>query len=175
MNRCCHSPRVRHGQRGVVLISAVVFLLVLSLLGVWSVSNAVLQERMAGSTRHRGLAFEGAEAAIKHAEATIVQWRLQAFDGSNGLLPYDPAQPNDTAYWQDEARWVSVRTVPSGTLNTLAEAPVYVVQKLPNSPNPASDPANPTFNLENYRITARAKGGDSSAVVILQAVVEYTP
>lgn len=163
----------RRSQSGITLIMAMIFLLMLSLLGVWSVTNNSLQERMAGNTRNRDLALQAAESALKYAESTLTTWRTTPFDGTvAGYFPYDPLAANDTAYWQDSTRWTGALSVPSGTLNQVSAAPVYVVHKMPNTANPA-DPSQ--VNVENYRITAKAVGGSETAVVILQSIVQYTP
>ena len=159
-------------ERGMALITVVVFLMVLAMLGVWAASNNALQERMAGNARNRDLALQAAEAALKHAEDNIATWRTGSFSGADGLLPYDATQPNDAAYWQDGARWNSYRIVPTGTLNQVDAPPRYVIQKLPNT---ASETDPTLFNVENYRVTARAVGGEPSAVVIVQSIVRYTP
>ncbi len=158
-------------QRGVTMVMALVFLLVLTALGAWAAVNNTLQERMAGNTRNRDLAFQAAEAALKEAENTLTTWRTQPFDGSNGLLAYTATEANDQGHWRNDAQWTSYRSA-TVTLNQVATAPRYVVQRLPNTENPTSPGV---FNVENYRITARATGGDSSAMVIVQSIVSYTP
>jgi Tfp pilus assembly protein PilX len=68
--------------------------------------------------------------------------------------------------------WSSYRAVPVGTLNQVAQPPIYVIQRLPK----AEDPGNPgVFEVENYRVTTRAVGGDAQAMVILQSIIAYTP
>ena len=168
-------------QKGISLIMALIFLMVLALLGTWAATSSALQERMAGSTRNHDLAFQAAEAALKDAENTLTTWRTGTFDGTAGLFLYpdpippgDPIPPNDLKYWRDAAQWTSVRTVPSGNLGHVATMPVYVIHKLPNTANPDSVPPN-QLNIENYRVTARGVGGDASAVSILQAIYSYTP
>jgi len=160
-------------QKGISLIMALIFLMVLALLGTWAATTSALQERMAGSTRNHDLALQAAEAALKDAENTLSTWRTGPFDGTApGLLPYVATTANDLGYWRGAARWTSVKTVPSGNLGQVDAMPVYVIHKLPNTANPA----NPTqFNVENYRVTARAVGGDASAVAIIQAIFSYTP
>lgn len=162
----------RHDQSGVTLVMTLIFLIVLSMLGTWAASNSVLQERMAGNTRNRDVALQAAEAALKDAELTIGTWRTQTFDGTQGLYAWSAATANDKAYWQDAARWTTFRTPPSGALERVAAAPKYLVEKMPNTPN-ASDPS--VFDVENYRVTARAVGADDSALVILQTIIQYTP
>ncbi len=160
-------------QRGISLLMSLMFLMVLALLGTWAATSNSLQERMAGGTRNRDLALEAAEAALKHAESTISSWRAGPFDGTvAGLLSYNATTANDMTYWRDAGRWTNVRSVPTGNLAQVASMPAYVIQKLPNTANPA----NPTlFDVENFRVTARAVGGDASAVVILQSIISYTP
>lgn len=159
-------------QSGVTLVMTLIFLIVLSMLGTWAASNNVLQERMAGNARNRDVALQAAEAALKDAELTIGTWRTQTFDGTQGLHAWTPATANDRAYWQDPARWTTFRVPPSGSLAGVVAAPKYVVEKMPNTPNP-SDPS--VFDVENYRVTARAVGADASALVILQTIIQYTP
>ena len=51
------------GQRGMALLVSLVFLLLLTLIGLSSMQNATLQEKMAGSVSLRNQSFQGAEAA----------------------------------------------------------------------------------------------------------------
>ena len=67
-------PRYRpvaHQQKGVVLLVSLLFLLLLTLLGVSSMQNATLQEKMAGSVTNRNVTFQGAEAALRVGEAWV--------------------------------------------------------------------------------------------------------
>lgn len=160
-----HRPAAAHAQRGVTLFVAVTFLMVLGLLGVWAMNSNNMQERMAGNTRNRDLALAAAEAALNHAESTLTTWRAGPFDGSvDGLLAYNATTADDVTYWRDITHWSSYRSVPTGTLNQVAEAPRYVVQQMPG-----------VDDIEYYRITARGVGGDIHAVVILQSIVTYDP
>lgn len=58
----------RKCQRGSVLIISLLFLLILTILGLSSARSSVLQERMAFNTREQTLAFQAAEAALRDAE-----------------------------------------------------------------------------------------------------------
>lgn len=60
-------------QRGVVLIIALVFLLVLSVAGLSAMRLANVEERMTASFSGRGLAFQAAEAALVEAERYLDQ------------------------------------------------------------------------------------------------------
>lgn len=60
-------------QEGAVLLICLVMLLVLTMIGVSSMSNSTLQERMAGGTRDYNQAFQAAEAALRVGEAYVRQ------------------------------------------------------------------------------------------------------
>lgn len=173
-----HSRPIRYPafhQHGVTLVVALVFLLALSMLGIWSASNNALEERMAGNTRNRDLAFEAAEAALEDAEATISDWHNGPFNGNGGLFMYrgvnesktvTATQQNDAQYWRDLSFWTTTNSRQVLTarkkLEQVAQRPRYIIEKM-----------SPVGDLEYYRITARGVGGDSNAVVILQSIITY--
>lgn len=90
------SNRIRgigmQAQRGAVLFVALVFLLLLTLLGIAASSTSILQEKMTGSMRNRQLGLMGAESALRGGESTI--WNL-AYQ-SNGTLAMPPCIGNST-------------------------------------------------------------------------------
>lgn len=51
-------------QRGIVLVIGMIFLLVLTIIGVTSLRTTTLEQRMAGNMQQRTLAFQDAEARI---------------------------------------------------------------------------------------------------------------
>jgi type IV pilus assembly protein PilX len=65
----CRLPRDR--QRGAVLVVALMFLIVLTLLGLSAMTGTTLEERMAGNSRDYNTAAQAAEAALRDAEADI--------------------------------------------------------------------------------------------------------
>lgn len=58
------SPPQIHRQRGIVLVVGLVFLLVLTILGVTTLRTTTLEERMAGNLMSKTMAFQDAEATI---------------------------------------------------------------------------------------------------------------
>lgn len=58
-------------QRGMALIVALVFLLLLTLLGLNSMQNATLQEKMSNSVQFRNQSFQAAEAALRVGEGAV--------------------------------------------------------------------------------------------------------
>lgn len=62
----------RRAQRGAVLVISLLFLTILTILGVASMRGTVLQERMAFNTREQNLALQAAEAALRDAELWLL-------------------------------------------------------------------------------------------------------
>ncbi len=58
-------------QSGMVLITSLIFLLVMSLTSVTAMKVTGLEEKMAGNSRNQNLAFQSAENALRDAEAYI--------------------------------------------------------------------------------------------------------
>ena len=85
--RCAASIRPftsqRH-QRGAVLVIAIVFLILLTLIALTATSASILQERMTGGMRNQQLGLMGAETTLRGGEAFL--WKL-SFDGSQPLPP----------------------------------------------------------------------------------------
>jgi len=65
-------------DRGFVLVTALIFLVVLSVLSVMAVRGSLFEERIAASDRDMALARENAELALRDAERDILGLR---FDG----------------------------------------------------------------------------------------------
>jgi type IV pilus assembly protein PilX len=153
-------------ERGAVLIVSLVFLLVLTVLGVAALRNTTLEERMAGNLRDANLAFQAAEAALREGEQFLQQATLPAFAGANGLLLMqdDAGQPD---FWNNHAWGANSRT--AGAVGGTAAAPQFVIEELPALPaegDSARFGALPEVGF--YRVTARAVGGTTDAVSILQ-------
>lgn len=58
-------------QRGMALLVSVVWVLLLTLIGVSSMQNATLQEKMAGGLMQWNRSFQGAEAALRVGESRL--------------------------------------------------------------------------------------------------------
>jgi len=170
-------------QQGAVLIVSMIILLLLTILGVTSMRNTSLEERMAGNARDRHIAFEAAEAALVDAEeflSTVATTGAFDNDGSDGLYNDDESYANIEEFvdWDgvDPTRgFISATNI--GTGEGIATPPKYVVQFV-NSFGTEVD----RTNLDNYgqgtgggktglfRVTARGTGSSDNSVVFLQTV-----
>lgn len=77
-----HQAPIRRTQKGAVLFIALIFLVILTLLGVAATGTSILQEKMTGSMRNRQLGLMGAESALRGGEAKI--WNL-AYNATTAL------------------------------------------------------------------------------------------
>ena len=65
-------------QRGTALIIAMLFLVILGMLGVTTMTATTLEERMAGNTRDRDLAMQAADDALM-----AIMSKLHTFRGDS--------------------------------------------------------------------------------------------
>lgn len=156
----------RHTERGAVLIIALVFLLVLTLLGITATSTSTMQERMAGNLRDNNLAFQSAESALRDGEGLLQQATLPVFNDTDGLLQMQTGSA-EASFWNTYDWGGNSRAAPAvaGT----SAVPRYVVEELPPVPVEGDSlrfGALPDVGF--YRVTARAVGGSNDAVSILQ-------
>lgn len=171
----------RTRQRGIVLVLALVFLLLSTLLATGAVGQALLQQRMAGSQRNAQLAGMAAESALHGA-----QWRLWR-DAASGALrcgsaPIMDCQMGDsaaarafrrgsgwvtegaTAYRGSDGRYDFTILATVGLDEdarrsaVLARQPVHLIEDL--GPASASTSADAVSHV--YRVSARATGGDAN-------------
>jgi type IV pilus assembly protein PilX len=159
------SPR---NQRGAALIVSLIFLVVLTLLGVGAMRTTNLQERMAGSLRDSNLAFQAAESALREGEQMLGQATLPAFGGTGGLLQRqdDAGQPS---FWRTYNWAGNSMTAALPADADVAADPQYVIEELPPVPVQGGSlrfGALPEVGF--YRVTARGVGGTTDAVSLLQ-------
>jgi len=69
-------------QRGAALLMAMLFLVIITLIGVTSMVGTALEERMARNSRETNIAFQAAEAALRDAETDL---------NNTGAVPRVPA------------------------------------------------------------------------------------
>jgi type IV pilus assembly protein PilX len=63
--------RIQSGQQGVALLMAMLFLVIITLIGIASMTGTTLEERMARNYRETNIAFQAAEAALRDAETDM--------------------------------------------------------------------------------------------------------
>lgn len=178
-------------QRGLSLITTLLFMVAALMLGVSVLSVNVMQERVIGNTKDRDLAFQAAEAALRDAERDLLLniSATSVFDATctNGLCT-PPSQRavalsvpvDDPATGFSWANAAQVRTYGQYTGATAfpsvkADAPPrYVIEKLGPLGTPPGESLTkglePTAPAYGYRITAQATGARAETVVVLQSI-----
>lgn len=172
----------RRREEGVVLFISLIFLLVMTMIGVTAMSGAGMQERMAGNLRDKELSFEAAEAALRDAETTeLSSATLQPFNNSSGRYVVTATvgqQRFDAGNWNAAAWKNSGNTLeyskPLNVLEHVVERPRYYIEQLP----PVKDTHNSSMVMGHeygektktyHRITARGAGQTQTAITILQS------
>lgn len=177
-------------EKGVVLLTGMIFLVVLTIIVVAVMRNSTLEERMASNTRNRQLALQATEAVLRDAETALFATGLATpFDPfvpasftsacTNGLcsIPVATATPR----WADgtlsntsKTRTFAAPIAPVTTAFTLAgisSQPRYLVELLDYSNGGQAGRICP---IVVYRISARGVAQDGS-VVSLQSAYKYRP
>ena len=161
-----------HAQRGAVLIVALVFTTILTVIGVGAMQNATLQERMAGNSKDINVAFQAAEVAIREAEAVMPGLSSADFDGTKGMYlscpdPSDSRQSCSEPNWKQKSStgWVVI----AKKVGDVSRQPEYIIEQISamKDPNAALDSDNTVSLLGFYRVTARGFGLSDRSMVVL--------
>ena len=168
-----------HSQKGVSLIVSLLILVMVTLLALSVVNTSVFEERMAGNTRDRALAFESAEYALREGQNFLSNAVLPSFTTSGGAtggyyrnLDTSPSGQTEEVYWRDTHNWSSNSVAAmkaSGVLSGQIQ-PRYVIEEYPAISCAGYSkkwPPPPPRNV--YKITARGQGRTTESVVILQS------
>lgn len=164
------------GERGAVLVVGLVFLLLMTLIGVTAFAVATQEERMAGNTRDRLRAFEAAEQALRECERHLggpLPPVLSA-DGSaeDGMYeaPDVERSPPEKEKWETIA-WDREPSRQLSGVADVAEQPRCIAQRLARGrPSDASLRAEAApVPSTAYQVTGRGVGANRGTVVVLQS------
>ncbi len=171
-----------HRQRGLSLVTTLLFMVAALMLGVSVLSVNVMQERTIGNTKDRDLALQAAEAALRDAEKFVATSNINATafpglaDPCNNGLCIPPSQRNPASSLSVEQvvgfDWATQSRVAADFPGVSAPAR-YVVERVGELECPPGETCvkgrgrPPGFG---YRITARALGAREETVVILQSM-----
>jgi type IV pilus assembly protein PilX len=180
--RQCPAAPGSPSQRGAALVAVMLLLVITMLMAVSSVRTANLEERMAGHTRDRQVAFQMAEAALRDAEQVIADDTDGPFrplrpgqftaECTGGLCRSAPGAPLWTAL--SDTDWASTKTWAYGaatgaTALAGASGPRYAIE-YQGTAQPI-EPGKPCIAL--FLLTARARGASETTDVVLQSVYRH--
>lgn len=196
-----HRPQQRTNRRqnGFVMVSAVLFLLVLTILGLSSMSGTILEEKMTGFYRDRQIAFEAAEAALRDGELDALSSRISgetgfvagcgSTTGTGGDAGLCAVETDGTPVWVDLETGTATKTgwvegndeghsVKYGQFtgatafpsDAVAKPPRYIIEVMKLPEQQLKLNAAKSYKFA-YRITAVGFGRRVSTRVMLQSVV----
>ena len=163
------SPR----QDGMVLITGLIFMVVLTLIVVASMRTTLLEERMAGNARDTDLAFQAAEAALRAGEEVLNSASLEEFTSTSPA--YLSVDTRMDTYWRDTHDWSADAEAVTGTITGVSAAPRFVIEELSAIAAAGNESLKGTAPLPDssiFKVTARGVGGNPSTVVVLQSTYQ---
>jgi type IV pilus assembly protein PilX len=191
-----HSQR---RQNGAVLIVSMLFLVILTMLGVTAMTGTTFEERMSGNARDNAVAFQAAEAALRDARAEILvlPYATRGASLSPASFP-DPTDdkgsctlglcqprkfvptPNNVGDQLPDipanVSWTGDPSVPYGTytgalaMKGLTQPPRYIIELFCPTLLNVTIGGPPGTNCRIYRFTARGYGKNPNTQVTLQEV-----
>jgi type IV pilus assembly protein PilX len=176
MKTTSHVQLVHARQRGAILVTSMLLLIVLTVLGVSMMRMTTMQERMAGNTRDLNLALQAAEAALRDGEDRLSPLRLTAKPRAQATAgcTYCEATFLPVAI-QDATQFNWSTALEYGAAGTqdiagLAEDPRYVIAEVGYVPDTQLIGQNDTLSGRDfYQITARSTGASGQANTVLQS------
>ncbi|MFK7864759.1 MAG: PilX N-terminal domain-containing pilus assembly protein [Pseudohongiellaceae bacterium] len=167
-------------QGGAILIFCLIFLTVLTMMGVSGMESTTLEERMSGNMRDYTMAFQSAESAIKSAEAWLVVQNnlpIASGDGSTRVWSENAMDPSasDGKYWWEHNAADGTWWGNNGTVITdmaeVAEQPRYIIEEyrtVDSGQSIAIGSGETTVPRVFHRVTARGVGVNPTTAVRVQ-------
>ena len=190
------TPLLRARQGGMSLFPALMFLLVLSVIGVSAMNSTLMQEKMVSNTKDLNLAFQAAEAGLRDAE-TDVSRNVDTGTVFTASCVYGLCTPPST--WSPPTstdiskliNWSNAGTTrlygantASPALPTVAAQPLYVIERLSAPPGLPPSPGGSVglgcgaacvhSGGNAYRLTVVGTGARAETRVILQSTYIVT-
>lgn len=168
--------RLQRNQRGSALIFGMIFLLVMTMLGVTAMQSTALEERMAGNMRDRGISLQAAELALRAGDADALESPADG-DGRYDYLASPAPEATTPLHWAaaNVRDWVSGLKLidadadPNTAFPGVAEEPRYWLEKRPNRTEGGSLEAGIAPVVEVYEVTSRSTGASGNATVVLRS------
>jgi len=181
--------RVRHSQRGVVLVSSLLLLLVVTIMALSMFRSFGIQEKVAGNMREKQRALQAAESAQQFAELWLINNSATTVPAAcNSLLSANAGlgQICSNKLWQSLPAGVTVATVPWAVAGAANVGVTYVPPGMNVAAASASN-ANayfgaPTFYIsdsgvsvdpnvpgEVYQIDAFGYGGNGNTAAVVES------
>lgn len=173
-------------QKGAILVFCLIFLTVLTMMGVSGMESTTLEERMSGNMRDYTMAFQSAESAIKAAEAWLVAQAnlpIVSADGSTTVWSENAMDPaaTDGKYWWEHANmngnWWTNNGIAITDVAEVSEQPRYIIEQyrtVDSGQSIAIGAGEVTVPRIFHRVTARGVGINPTTTVSVQTTFVQT-
>ena len=171
--------QMHHRQQGAALITALIFLIVLTLVAVTSVQNVTLQEQMTSAVRQGSIALEVAEVGLRDAEAFLMGLPNSGAFLNSGDWTYDRNQaPRPWAMnWNGNGVREAGAVIIDGVeypVRYLIEYIGPMAEQMDTGEIQTGGSLDTLGQNEGYRIVARGLGNDGVTERIVEAYVART-
>ncbi|MDR1887814.1 MAG: hypothetical protein LBQ81_00220 [Zoogloeaceae bacterium] len=145
---------IKNRQKGVVLVIGLILLMVVTLIALAGMRGVTLQERMAGNSYERNIAFQSAEMVLR-----FVEDKLMANAGAG-----DPT-------W--ESGKITTTEMSEATLKSSGAWSNFSTENSVKPTGAAKPPEYNIFDMSNgcYKVNGRGYGRSADTIVVLQSVV----
>jgi type IV pilus assembly protein PilX len=167
--KTCSLPR-RDAQRGFVLITVLLLVVLMTVLAIAIVSLNTNQTRIATNAADSQISFQTAEGALNQGVQAVLNGTYsstQYASNTAGLYTYNAAAA--APLWTTVS-WGSSSAVITAFQGNASAPAAYIIEQMPSVIKPGYDTKNPTYV---YRITARGVGASSNTVTILQTLISF--
>ena len=179
------------GQQGAILVFCLIFLTVLTMMGVSGLESTTLEERMSANMVDKERAFNAADTALQAGEAWLIAQDLlpiTSADGSTTVWAEDSMDPtraglgnDDGIYWWDHPNMTSAWWTANGdapaNLPAVAVQPRYLIEEyktVNTGQSIAIGGGESTVPRIFHRITARGWGIATTTGAAVQATFVQT-
>ena len=164
-----------------MLVFCLVFVAVLTMMGVAGMESTTLEGRMSAYMVDHELAFNAAESALQAGEAWLIQQHslpATSTDGSTGVWAENAADPDidDGLYWWDhaaiDAAWWAANGIAINDVAQVAAQPRYLIEQyrlVDSGQSIAVGNGETTAPRYFHRITATGVGVNATTRVTVQA------
>ena len=169
-------------EKGIVLVTALLILLVMTVLAVSMFRNYGLQERIAGNSREKQRAFHAAQSALQYGEYWLAQGNGGAGSACSTLLDAN-ATPATIQICSNQLTASQIAAVPwksasSADIGVSYAPPSFSVSTSGGTSTYAITPRlyisplglDPSGLRELYSVSAMGYGGNATAVSVVQSV-----
>lgn len=163
-------------QHGSALVVSLIFLVIMTIIGVTAMQSTTLEEKMAGNMVDNSMALQAAEAALRDGENVIrtLAGRPITVDSCGSppcfwaLGKAGDLQSKNQSWWTTNGR--EYGTAGTQDFTGLVEDPRFVIEEQDFVRDELGAGRGTVTGRVYYRITARARGQTDASEVVLQTV-----